>query len=147
MATNLRDLHKAVRRGRVVRSELEDKGIFVEIPTFDIFFERELKKILNVPSYMTIICHDWDELVTKCGDPGDADFLSKEVFVAFVETNNWLRSLEYYINDSFEETVCDAFCLMWSYLYDRFGESAMVVIGDLRDDEAAQFYDDEISES
>lgn len=147
MENSLKNLHEAVRRGVAASNNLSKNGIDVDWPDFDYFFERKVKKILGAPTDENSAAYSWEELVTKYGDPGDVDFLSKDVFCAWVATNNWLKDISDYVTDYFEETVCEAFCLMWRYLYDRFGSIAMEVFGDLNDDEAAQFYDDELSES
>lgn len=139
----LEDLYREVQNGFKFRAALgEQKNLTVEIPAFDLYLLKEVGKAFGLDDRPRVRV-SWDELVSLYGAPRDIDFFSRDLFCAFVRTQNWLRSIGDYVTDRFEEEVCPAFCLMWEYLYDRFGENTMAVVGELENDEAAQFYDEE----
>lgn len=140
--TELKDLHEAVWHGCLVRDRLADKGIHIDTPDFDIFLEAKVKRAFG--TIEPTVRKSWRELIEAHGEPREFDFFDRDLFCAFVETNCWLQDITYLVSDTFEEEVCASFCLMWGYLYDRFGSSMMDVIGSLDADEAEQFYDDEI---
>lgn len=139
----LKDLHREVRNGFRARVNLgEHKNLPIEIPDFDLFLLKEVGKAFGLDDRPQIRV-SWDGLFSLYGVPRDVDFFSRELFCAFVSTGNWLKSIGDYVTDEFEEEVCPAWFLMWDYLYDRFGENMMTTISELKDDEAAQFYDEE----
>lgn len=138
----LKDLYRAVRRDAVFRRKLTAENLSVVEPAFNQALLEEVDKVFSID--YPLYGEPWSDLVKCYGEPKNTDFLSRDLFCAFVETNNWLSSIRDYVTDQFEEEVCSAFCLMWSYLYDRFGATVMDVVGDLADDEAAEFYEMEL---
>lgn len=141
----LKELYEAARRGTIFRRRLSYKNLHVYEPDFDQALREEVEKVFSVDPDFVVSGETWNDLVELFGEPKEKDYLSRELFCAFIKTNNWLKSIGDWVTDEFEQDICAAFCLMWGYLYDRFGHAMMDVIGELENDEAAQFYEDALN--